>query len=75
MAPHVAALRHAWKRSGLTLAQIGARCGRSTNTVYLVMGGKRQVRADSVLAVAAVLGLASIPVPASAFPTSNDISV
>ena len=49
-------LRAAYGQSNLTQAQIAARAGVSENTVYRVLSG-RAVHTDSLLAVAAALGL------------------
>lgn len=49
-------LRAAYGQSTYTQAQIAARAGVSENTVYRVLCGK-PVHTDSLLAVAAALGL------------------
>lgn len=74
MPSYVMILRMAWHQSGLSAAQIGARCGVSPNTVYLVMNGRRKVRVDSVLAIASALGVSALPVPRDDFPTSSSLS-
>lgn len=76
MPAYVPVLRGAWRTSGLSAQAIAELAGISENTVYLVMGGRRKVRIDSVLAIASVLRVQALPVGVpltseSASPTSN----
>ena len=68
MPPYVIALRRAWESSGLTLEQVGARCEMAPSTVYRVLNGRRKVRVDSVIAVAAVFGISALPIFTSDHP-------
>lgn len=64
MTPATVALRHAWRASGLTVAQIAARAEQPERTVYRVLMGLN-TRAGAVFAVAACLGVPSLPVSAT----------
>lgn len=64
MSPATVALRRAWRASGLSIAQIAARSEQPERTVYRVLTGLN-TRAGAVFAVAACLGVDSLPVSAS----------